>query len=170
MDRRASLIFALVLLFVPPLRSLMFLFLIMSLAARKFFNLLLLLDPFGKRILTEDERASTACFGIWFACLVTCITNFIIFKPTAVVAPLAISLLFLILIPLMKVFDVTEGLRRNILAAITTATALLGVWLVISSGLGGRSYEYLSNLERTLAGLFVLICLLAFFYPTGKKE
>jgi hypothetical protein len=70
----------------------------------------------------------------------------------------------------MKVFDVTEGLRRNILAAITTATALLGVWLVISSGLGGRSYEYLSNLERTLAGLFVLICLLAFFYPTGKKE
>lgn len=170
MDRRASLIFALVLLFIPPLRSLMFLFLITSLAARKFFNLLLLLDPFGKRILSEDERMSTTCFGIWLACLVSCIINFIIFKPAAVVAPLAISLLILILIPLMKVFDVQAGTRRNILAATTAATALLGVWLVISSGFGGRTYEYLSETEKGLAGFIVLICLLSFFYPDGKKD
>lgn len=170
MDRRASFVFALVLMFVPPLRSLMFLFLILALAARKFFNLLLLLDPFGKRILTDDERMSTACFGVWLATLLSTIVSFIVFKPAAIVAPITISLLVLLLIPLMRIFDVQPGARRTALAIITAGTAALGLWIVVSSGLGGRSYENLSEMEKSLAGVFILVCLLSIFYPHGKKE
>lgn len=170
MDRRASLVFALVLMFVPPLRSLMFLFLILALAARKFFNLLLLLDPFGKRILTDDERMSTACFGVWLATLLTTIMSFMVFKSAAIVAPVAISLLVLLLIPLMRIFDVQPGARRIVLAIITAGTAALGVWMVVTSGLGGRSYENLSETEKSVAGVFILVCLLSIFYPHGRKE
>ncbi len=170
MDRRASLVFALVLMFVPPLRSLMFLFLILALAARKFFNLLLLLDPFGKRTLTEDERMSTACFGLWLATLLSTIVSFMIFKSAAIVAPVAISFLVLLLVPLMRIFDVQPGVRRNVLALITAGTAVLGLWIIVASGLGGRGYETLSETEKSLAGLFVLLCLLSIFYPNGQKE
>lgn len=170
MDRRASFVFALILMVVPPLRSLMFLFLIMSLAARKFFNLLLLLDPFGKRILTDDERASTACFGLWLGTLLLTIVNFMVFKQNEFVAPLTLSLLVLFLVPLMRIFDVQQGIRRTVLAAITACTAILGIWIVLSSGLGGRSYESLSEFEKSMAGVFILFCLLSIFYPHAKKE
>ncbi len=170
MDGRASLVFAVILMFVPPLRSLMFLFLILSLAARKFFNLTLLLDPFGKRILTSDERMSTALFGLWLATLLSAIINFMIFKQTAIVAPVAISLLVFLLVPLMRIFDVQKGIRRNVLAVITVGTAILGTWLVVTSGMGGRSYEYLTETEKSMAGIFCLVCLLSIFYPHGKKE
>jgi predicted histidine transporter YuiF (NhaC family) len=148
----------------------MFLFLILALAARKFFNLLLLLDPFGKRILTDDERMSTACFGVWLATLLTTIMSFMVFKSAAIVAPVAISLLVLLLIPLMRIFDVQPGARRIVLAIITAGTAALGVWMVVTSGLGGRSYENLSETEKSVAGVFILVCLLSIFYPHGRKE
>lgn len=170
MDRRASLVFAIVLIFVPPLRSLTFLFLITALAARKFFNLLLLLDPFGKRILTEDERASTACFGVWLATLISSTLLFLVFKPLAVVAPMAIILQVLLLVPLMRIFDTTPGLRRDIIAVITAGTAILGLWILVSSGMGGRDYKNITETEKMMCGVFVLICLLSIFYPNGKQE
>lgn len=170
MDRRASLAFALILIFVPPLRSLTFFLLILALAARKFFNLLLLLDPFGKRILTEDERASTACFGVWLAVLVSSIIVFLLFKPIAIVAPLAIVFQVLLLVPLMRIFDVTPGIRRDILTAITAVTAILGIWSIVSSGLGGRDFDHVTESEKMMCGVFVLVCLLSIFYPNGKTE
>lgn len=170
MDRRASFVFALILIFVPPLRSLTFFLLILALAARKFFNLVLLLDPFGKRILTEDEKASTACFGIWLATLICSIVAFLCFKPISVVAPLAIVLQVLFLVPLMRIFDVIPGIRRDIIAAITFCTAILGVWILVCTGMAGRDFDSLVQTEKMMCGLFVLICLLSIFYPNGKEE
>lgn len=170
MDRRASFAFAIIMVFVPPLRALTFLLLISALAARKFFNLLLLLDPFGKHILTEDERASTTAFGVWLAVLVASSVAFAMIKPIAAVAPLAIIFQVLLLIPLMRIFDVIPGVRRDIITVITAAAGILGLWIVISSAMGGRSHESITENEKMMCGIFLLVCLLSIFYPNGKKE
>lgn len=169
MDRRTSVAFALLLLFVPPLRALMFLFLILSLTAKKCFNLVLLTDSFGKRILTTDEKNSTTCFGVWLLCLSASIAALVLTHQSAT-APVVISLQFLFLLPLMKIFDVEKGMRRNILSVLTAATAVFGIYVIVSSISEGRGYPDFSELQKSLLGVFILACLLSIFYPHGKSE
>jgi tetratricopeptide (TPR) repeat protein len=170
MDRRTSIAFALVLMFVPPLRALMFLFLLLSLAAKKFFNLVLLTDSFGKRILTDDEKNSTACFGVWLLCLLGSTTAVILMHKAEALAPVVISTQLLFLMPLIKVFDVEKGLRRQILSGLTVVTGAIGIYVMATSIIGGQGFDDFTKLQKTLHGFFILACLLSVFYPHGKAN
>ncbi|MDF3056695.1 MAG: hypothetical protein K0R17_910 [Rariglobus sp.] len=107
-----------------PLLVLFYLFIYLSWTAGPMFNLLLRLNPFGRLVLSRDERVASNWFG----------TVFILALGTAIAWPLGggvVAMLLAIMLAMLSVCVAAvfgkQGRSRAILATATGVLALLGL-------------------------------------------
>ncbi|HEY9784551.1 MAG TPA: tetratricopeptide repeat protein [Candidatus Obscuribacterales bacterium] len=170
LDRRASLFFIVLLVCIPPLRAMMFVLFLFSYLARNLFNLLLMTDPFGKRVLNEHEKGTATVCGAWLAAVISDLLLFQFFVGQTETFSLSLVFLGLVALPLLRIFDVIKGRRRIVMIAWSLLASSMGLYVVAAATMRHLTLETLDENLKGLMGMFALLCIASIFVPTGMNE
>lgn len=170
LDRRVTIVLILLLVFVPPARMVLLSLAVFSFLSRNFFNLILFTDPFGKRILNEDEKGTSIIFACWLFVLIADIATFSLVPSLKPALSLTIIYLILLALPLLRIYSFDRGGKRYLMIGWTALAGLMGLAAVAFAVYQGETADTLTEDMKAIMGIYVLACLLSVFIPSGKQS
>lgn len=110
--------------YLEPLIYIYIAFAVFTWIATPLFNLLLRVDPFGKLVLSEEERRASTVFGVAFAAALILLAIALLQGGLWIGLALVMGLL---LMPISGVFHCDAGWPRGLMLLYTAGLAVLGV-------------------------------------------
>lgn len=152
---------------IPPARAALLLLLLVAWWGNQLFNLIICLDSVTRKVLTADEIAKSAAFGV-LTLMLTAVFLAGLFTPFFTPESFTLSMLVVILvtIPVCRTLDM-GGLWRPFMV-VYSAVALVVATYFIFAGHACAEKELPANLATPL-GMVVFLTLICLFFPTSKK-